>query len=93
MNEAYLEGMRPIGLYIVSFPFLRHKTLVLLLDVSDFLLEVKKVSDDMKYLGEFPMLTENITFVLGRVTPVKYKNFVSNSFPNSVVRHYIVRFT
>ena len=36
------------------------------------------------------MLTENITFVLGRVTPVKYKSFGSNGFPNSVVRQYIV---
>ena len=39
------------------------------------------------------MLTENITFVLGRVTPVKYKDFGSNSFPNSVVRQYIVALT
>ena len=34
-------------------------------------LEVKEVSDGVKYLGEFPVLTENITLVLGRVTPVK----------------------
>ena len=36
------------------------------------------------------MLTDNITFVLGRITPVKYKHFGSNSFPNSVIRQYIV---
>ena len=39
------------------------------------------------------MLTENITFVLVRITHVKYKDFGSNSFANSVVRQYIVPFT
>ena len=34
-------------------------------------MEVKEVSDDVKNFGEFPVLTENITLVLGRVTPVK----------------------
>ena len=47
------------------------------MDERDLSLEVKKVSDDMKYLAEFPMLTENITFILGRVTPVKYKNLAT----------------
>ena len=28
------------------------------------------------------MLTEKVTFVLGRITPVKYKDFGSNSLPN-----------
>ena len=36
------------------------------------------------------MLTENITLVLGRVTPVKNKYFGSYGFPNSMVRQYIV---
>ena len=66
--------------------------LVLLLDESDLSLEVKEVSHDVEYLGEFPVLAEAVTFDLGRVTPVKYKDFGRNCFPNSVVRQYIVSF-
>ena len=56
-------------------------------------MEVKEVSDDVKDFGEFPMLTENITFVLGGITPVQNKYFGSYGFPNSVVRQYVVSFT
>ena len=63
------------------------------MDECNLSLEVKEVSDDVKYLGEFPVLTENITLVLGRVTPMKNKYSGSYGFPNSVARQYVVPLT
>ena len=55
--------------------------------------KVKEVSNDVKYLGEFPVFAENVTLVLGRITPMKNKHFGSYGFPNSVIRQCVVPFT
>ena len=65
----------------MSLPFLRYLISVLLLDECYLSLEVKEVSDDVKYLGEFPVLTENITLVLGRITPVNPNRDSPNGYP------------